>query len=96
MAAILMLLPGLWIVMTGILMVVVDLGPVACLITFIAMLVGILYAMVKYKTFRKVIFIIAAILIVCGFTGTLSGLFKFIEGVLTFAFVLIYWFFIRD
>ena len=96
MAAILMLLPGLWISLIGVAMVLNRLPPIVSLIVLIAILVGIIYLMIKFKAFRRTVLITVAILVICGFAGILPLVGKIIEGVITFAFILIYWFLIRD
>ena len=96
MAAILMCLPGLWISLIGVAMVLNHLPPIVSLVVLIVVLVGIIHLMIKFKTFRRTVLITVAILVVCGFAGILPLVGKIIEGTVTFAFILIYWFLIRD
>lgn len=105
MAAILMLLPGLWIALIGVFMVLNDVlmmvpdgapRAIVSLIILLSMLVGLIYLMVKFKTFRKVVLITAIIVTIGIFTKTIGVIWKIVEGVITFAFILIYWFLIRD
>lgn len=96
MAAILMLIPGLWISLIGVAMVLNHLPPVVSLIALIAILIGIIHLMIKFKAFRRTVLITVAILVICGFAGILPLVGKIVEGTITFAFILIYWFLIRD
>ena len=107
MAAILMLLPGLWIAGLGVLIFLgglfdfiatlpQPLEAIVASMVLLSMFAGFIYLMVRFKTFRKVILITAIIVTIGIFTKTIGVIWKIVEGVITFAFILIYWFFLRD
>lgn len=107
MAAILMLLPGLWIAGLGVLIFLgglfemiatlpQPLEAIVASMVLLSMFAGFIYLMVRFKTFRKVILITAIIVTIGIFTKTIGVIWKIVESVITFAFILIYWFLIRD
>ena len=100
MAEILKLIPGILIALIGVGLVINDLpqpfSGILSLIILLAMLVGFIYAMIKFKKFRIIALVLLALFLILGFTLGWVKAADIMGKLFTFAVVLIYFFLIRD
>lgn len=99
MAEILMLIPGILIAFIGVALVINDLpqplSGILSLIVLLSMLVGFIYAMIKFKKFRIIALILITLFLILGFTLGWMVALDIMGKIFTFAVVLIYFFLIR-
>ena len=100
MLEILRLIPGILVVLLGVTLVLNDLpqplSGILWLILFLAMLVGFIYAIIKFKKFRIIALVLIALFLILGFTLGWMVAVDIMGKIFTFAVVLIYFFLIRD
>lgn len=100
MAEILKLIPGILVALLGVTLVINDLpqpfSGILWLILFLVMLVGFIYAVIKFKKFRIIALILIALFLILGFTLGWMVAVDIMGKIFTFAVVLIYFFLIRD
>ena len=100
MLEILRLIPGILVVLLGVTLVLNDLpqplSGILWLIFFLAMIIGFIYAMIKFKKFRIIALVLLALFLILGFTLGWVKAADIMGKIFTFAVVLIYFFLIRD